>query len=123
MTRTVKIFAVGVIAIVALLAAACPKRTTIAELQRNPGRFNGKDVTIAGVVRSTYGGGIPGTSMGGGIYEIDDGTGTMWVIAQDNPPNKGAEIAVSGTYGNVASWNGRNYGTGIVENERHYRKR
>jgi len=123
MTRTVKIITVGLIAVVALLAAACPKRTTIAELQRNPGRFNGKDVTVAGVVRSTYGGGIPGTPIGGGIYEIDDGTGTMWVIAQGNPRNKGAELAVTGTFGNVASWGGRNYGTGISEDKRHYRRR
>ena len=51
-----------------------------------------------GVVKSTYGGGLPGTRYGGGIYEIDDGTGSMWVIANGNPPNKGAEVAVSGTF-------------------------
>jgi hypothetical protein len=123
MTRTVKILAILLVTITALLAAGCPERRTIAELERNPGRYNGKDVTVAGVVRSSYGGSIPGTGIGGGIYEIDDGTGTMWVIAQGSVPNKGAEIAVSGTYGNIATWGGKNYGTGIQERERHYRKR
>jgi hypothetical protein len=80
-------------------------------------------VTVAGVVKSAYGGSILGTGIGGGIYEIDDGTGTIWVIAQGSVPNKGSEIAVSGTYGNVVSWNTKNYGNGIQENQRHYRKR
>jgi hypothetical protein len=123
MTRTVKIFAITLISLAALIAAGCPARRTIADLERNPGKYNGKDVTVAGVVRSSYGGSIPGTGIGGGIYEIDDGTGTIWVVAQGGVPNKGAEIAVSGMYGNVATWGGKNYGTGIQETERHYRKR
>ena len=118
-----RILAVALISATVLIAAGCPQRRTIADLQRNPGKYNGKEVTVAGVVKSSYGGGIPGTGIGGGIYEIDDGTGTMWVIAQGIVPNKGAEIAASGTFGNVATWNGRNYSTGIRETERHYRKR
>lgn len=123
MTGTLKIAAIVLVSLTVLIAAGCPQRRTIADLKANPGKYNGKDVTVAGVVKSSYGGSIPGTNIGGGIYEIDDGTGTMWVIAQGGVPNKGAEIAVSGMYGNVATWNGRNYGTGIRENERHYRKR
>ena len=123
MTRTLKILAITLISLTALIAAGCPERRTIADLEHRPGKYNGKDVTVVGVVKSTYGGGLPGTRYGGGIYEVDDGTGSIWVIANGNPPNKGAEIAVSGTYGNVASWGGRNYGTGISENERHYKKR
>ena len=123
MTRTLKILAITLISLTTLVAAGCPERRTIADLERNPGKYNGKDVTVVGVVKSTYGGGLPGTRIGGGIYEIDDGTGTIWVIADGNPPNKGAEVAASGTFGNVASWNGKNYGTGIRETERHYRKR
>jgi len=123
MKRTFTILTITLISLIVLIAAGCPQRRTIAELQRNPGRYSGKDVTVAGVVKSSYGGSILGTGIGGGIYEIDDGTGTIWVIAQDSVPNKGSEIAVSGTYGNVVSWNTKNYGNGIQENQRHYRKR
>jgi len=123
MTRALKIFAITLISLTALVAAGCPERRSISELENRPGKYNGKEVTVVGVVKSTYGGGIPGTGIGGGIYEISDGTGSIWVIANGSVPNKGAEIAVSGTFGNVASWNGRNYGTGISENQRHYRKR
>jgi hypothetical protein len=123
MTRTFRILAITLISLTALIAAGCPERRSISELENRPGKYNGKEVTVVGVVQSTYGGGIPGTGIGGGIYEISDGTGSIWVIAHGSVPNKGAEIAVSGTYGNAASWNGRNYGTGINENQRHYRKR
>ena len=123
MTRTTKIFLVTLIAAAAVLAAGCPERRTIAELNANPGKYNGKDVTIAGRVKNSYGGSIPVINIGAGVYEIDDGTGTMWVVAQGGVPSKGAEIAVSGMFGNVITWGGRNYGTGIQEKERHYRKR
>jgi hypothetical protein len=123
MTRTLKILAVTLVLLIALIAAGCPQHRTIADLERNPGKYNGKPVTVVGVVKNTYGGGLPGTRYGGGIYEIDDGTGTMWVIANGNPPNKGAQIATSGIFGNAISWSGRNYGTGISEEQRHYHKR
>jgi len=123
MTRTLKILAITVISLTILIAAGCPEHRTISSLERNPGKYNGKQVTVVGVVKSAYGGGIPGTPIGGGIYEIDDGTGTIWVIANGSVPNKGAEIAVSGTYGNAISWGSRNYGTGISEDQRHYHKR
>jgi hypothetical protein len=123
MTMKLKILAIMLISLAALVAAGCPQRHSISDLERNPGKYNGKEVTVAGKVKSTFGGGIPGTGIGGGIYEIDDGTGTIWVVAQGSVPNKGAEVAASGTYGNAISWSGRNYGTGISEEHRHYHKR
>ena len=62
--------------------------------------------------------------MGGGIYEVDDGTGSIWVLADERGVHaKGTEIAVSGTFGSAVSWNGRNYGVGVHERNRHYVKR
>jgi hypothetical protein len=123
MTGTLKILAITLISLTVIFAAGCPERRSVANLERNPGKYNGKQVTVVGVVRNTYGGGIPGTPIGGGIYEVDDGTGTIWVIAHGNVPNKGAEVAVSGTYGNAISWSGRNYGTGINQEQIHYHRR
>jgi len=123
MTRTLKILAITLISLTVIFAAGCPERRSVANLERNPGKYNGKQVTVVGVVRNTYGGGIPGTPIGGGIYEVDDGTGTIWVIAHGSVPHKGAEVAVSGTYGNAISWTGRNYGTGINQEQIHYHRR
>ena len=62
--------------------------------------------------------------MGGGAYKIDDGTGSIWVIVADGSvPQKGAEIGVKGVIGTGVNWKGRNYGLGMYEKDRRYRKR
>jgi hypothetical protein len=123
MKRTTQILAVAFISGIALIAAACPERTTIADIERNPSRFNNKDVVIAGVVRDSYGLSVPGTPIRGGIYKVDDGTGSIWVVTEDTVPNKGAEIGLKGTLGNGVSWKGKNYGLGVYEKDRKFRKR
>jgi len=108
----------------ALFTAACPDRKSIAELQADPGRYHDKDVVVAGRVVDSYGFGLPGTSLGGGVYKIDDGTGSIWVVVSDgNVPSKGAQIGVKGRFGSGVSWRGRNYGLGIYEKDRRYGKR
>jgi len=103
---------------------ACPDRKSIGDIEANPGKYQNKEVAIAGVVRDSYGISIPGTNMGGGAYKIDDGTGSIWVIVSEgNVPQKGAEIGVKGVIGSGVSWKGRNYGLGMYEKDRRYRKR
>lgn len=112
------------ITFIGLLTTACPERKSIAEIEANPGKYQNKEVAIAGVVRDSYGISIPGTRMGGGAYKIDDGTGSIWVIVADGSvPQKGAEIGVKGVIGNGVNWKGRNYGLGMYEKDRRYRKR
>lgn len=111
------------IGLTVLMAAACPKRVSIAEIESNPSRFRDKEVAIAGVVRDSWGLNIPGTPIRGGAYKVDDGTGTIWVITEDAVPNKGAEIGVKGKIGSGISLGGRNFGLGMMEKDRRYRKR
>lgn len=107
-----------------LFATGCPERKTIAEIESDPGRYQNKEVVVAGVVRDSYGFGVPGTNIGGGAYKIDDGTGSIWVLVTDgNVPTKGAEVGVKGVLGSGVNWKGRNYGLGIHEKDRRYRKR
>ena len=107
-----------------LLTIACPERTSIADIEANPGKYQNKKVAVAGVVKDSYGLSIPGTRLGGGAYKIDDGTGSMWIIVADgNVPSKGAEIGVKGTIGSGINWKGKNYGLGMYEKDRRYRKR
>ena len=106
-----------------LLSAACPERRSIADINANPGRYTNKDVTIVGVVKDSYGVSLPGSPVRGGIYKVDDGTGSIWVVTDSSVPTKGAEIGVTGTVGNGVSWGGRNYGLGVLEKDRRFRKR
>jgi hypothetical protein len=112
------------IAAAVLLTAGCPDRKSIADIERDPGKYQNKDLVVAGVVKDSYGLSIPGTRIGGGAYQIDDGTGTIWVLVTDgNVPTKGAQVGVKGRVGSGVNWKGRNYGLGIYEKERRYPKR
>ena len=112
------------IAMAAVFAAGCPEHKSIADIEHNAGRYSGKKVTVAGVVRDSYGASVPGTKIGGGAYKIDDGTGSIWVLVTDgNVPARGARIAVEGMVANGVNWHGRNYGLGIHEEKRHYDKK
>jgi hypothetical protein len=114
----------GFIAAAALLTAGCPDRKSIAEIQADPGRYQNKDVVVAGTVRDSYGLSIPGTAIGGGAYQIDDGTGTIWVLVTDGAvPARGTQVGVKGRVGSGVNWKGRNYGLGIYEKDRRYPKR
>jgi len=107
----------------AAFAAACPNRTSIADIEANPSRFLDKEVAIAGKVTDSYGVSIPGTPIRGGAYKISDGTGSIWVVTEESVPNKGAEIGVKGRIGNGINWKGKNYGLGMYENDRRFKKR
>ncbi len=114
---------IALVTVVGVFAVACPKRVTIAEIQANPSRFSNKDIAVAGVVRESYGVNLPGTPIRGGAYKIDDGTGTLWIVTDDIVPNKGAEIGVKGRIGSGVSWSGRNFGLGMMEKDRKFRRR
>lgn len=106
----------------AVFAVACPKRTSIADISANPSKYANKDVAIAGTVQDSYGVAIPGTPIRGGAYKIDDGTGSIWVLTEDQVPTKGTRIGVKGRIGSGISWKGRNYGLGIYEKDRRLAK-
>ena len=117
------IFLITMIAALALFATGCPARTSIADIERNPGKYQDKEVAVAGVVKDSYGVSIPGTRYGGGAYKIDDGTGSIWILVTDgNVPQKGSEVGVKGRVSTGVNWKGQNYGLGIHEEDRRYGK-
>jgi hypothetical protein len=115
------LFAVAMFA--AVFAAGCPERTSVADIEANPGKYQNKEVVIAGTVRDSYGVNIPGTPIRGGAYKIDDGTGSIWIFTEDSVPTRGAQVGVRGLVGTGVSWTGRNYGLGMYEKDRRFRKR
>ncbi len=123
MKKGTKAFLIGLVLMVSLLAAACPKRTTIADIEANPSRFYDKEVGIAGTVQTSYGGSIPILNQSGGIYKVDDGTGSIWVLTKRSVPSKGAQLGIKGKIQNGISYNGKNYGLVLVEDDRKFAKK
>jgi hypothetical protein len=100
----------------AFLLTACPKRTSIADLKRNPARYDDKEVAVAGRVVDAYG------LLGRGVYEVDDGTGRLWVVTERGLPERGARVGAKGTLLNGFNFAGRNFGTVLREDDRRQRR-
>jgi hypothetical protein len=123
MNKVTKLVLLSLVMVGAIMAAGCPERTTIADIEANPSKYIDKTIAVAGVVKDSYGVSVPGTPIRGGVYKIDDGTGSLWIVTEDTVPNKGAEIGVEGRIGSGINWSGRNYGLGMYEKDRKFRKR
>ena len=105
------------IALVSLALTACPERIRISDINRDPGRFYDKEVTVAGKVVRSYG------AVQAGVYEIDDGTGKLWIATEKyGVPSKDQYIGVTGRVVPGVTWGGTNYGSGMHETHRRSRE-
>src|SRR5258708_39179063 len=95
-----------------VLLTACPSQTTISKINADPARYKNKEVGVVGRVTDSYG------VMGTGAYEVDDGTGRIWVATTRGVPSKGARVAVKGRVHTSFNIAGRSFGTVLEENGR-----
>jgi hypothetical protein len=110
-----KFFSVLLVSLAGLLLAGCPPRESIAKIIQDPGRFVGKEISIAGRVTDSFG------ALGSGVFQIDDGTGTMWVFSERyGVPGAGAKLAVTGHIKQGFALGGRNFATILLETERRH---
>lgn len=100
-----------------VLLTACPSQTNIAKINADPDHYRGKEIGIAGTVTDSYG------AAGIGAYEIDDGTGKLWVATKRGVPSRGSRIGAKGYLRSGISFNGRTYGTVMEETDRRARGR
>ncbi len=121
MKKMTKAMLLGLVLCVGLLATACPERKSIASIEANPSMFYNKEVGIVGTVRDSYGVNIPLTQIRGGVYKVDDGTGSIWVVTQNSVPSKGTKVGVKGKIQNGVNYNGKNYGLGMIEEDRRFK--
>lgn len=99
-------------AFVLLLAGVALAKTSINKINADPGRYHDKKVTIVGTVTDSYG------VFSEGGYEIDDGTGRIWVVAERAVPARGARVEVKGRVYTGFIFRGRNMGTVLRETDR-----
>jgi hypothetical protein len=107
-----KAFFLSAILTGALALTACPSKTTIAKINQNPSKYQNQQVGLIGTVTDSYG------VLGNGIYELDDGTGRIWVMTTRGVPTKGTRVGVSGHVHTGVSFGGRTYGLVLQEEQR-----
>jgi hypothetical protein len=91
---------------------ACEK-VKIGDINADPGRYMDKEVAVVGTVTQSIG------ALGKGIYQVDDGTGRLWVFSNGRGvPSKGAMVGVKGHITQSVTFLGTNYGTVLQETDR-----
>ena len=96
-----------------LLLAGCPELKSIADVLKDPAYYSNREVTLSGTVTRSFG------LMGTGVYEIDDGTGKIWVFAEHTGvPSQGTRVASIGKVMPTLSFGGISYATVLRERER-----
>jgi hypothetical protein len=80
----------------------------IARINADPSRYANRTVSVTGQVTNS---GVLGT----GGYQIDDGTGKIYVLSRTGVPSRGAEVRVTGRVTPGATVLGRTIGVAIQE--------
>ena len=94
------------------LAPAASAKTSINKINADPGRYYNKKVSIEGTVTDSYG------VLGQGAYELDDGTGRIWVIAERAVPARGSRVEAKGHVITGFVYRGRNLAAALRETGR-----
>ncbi len=110
-----KTIAAALLIMTTLLLAGCPPRISIADINRDPGRYANRDISVGGRVSNSFG------AMGTGVYEIDDGTGTIWVYSESyGVPASGTKVGVTGRISQGFNFGGRSFAVILRETERRH---
>jgi hypothetical protein len=92
-----------------LLLTGCPA-TKIGEIQKDPGKYMNKQVTVNGKVTSSYG------MLGMGMFQVNDGSGSIWVLSENyGVPGQGTSVSVTGQLVQTASFGGKNFSNVLRE--------
>ena len=92
----------------AICLTACAP-VTIARINADPSRFRNHVVHVNGTVVTSVG------ILGTGGYQIDDGTGKIFVVSRSGVPSGGSRVSVTGSVIPGAEVLGRAMGTAIRE--------
>jgi hypothetical protein len=96
------------IAAMALFTAACGS-VRIARINADPSRYANRTVSVKGRVTNSVG------ILGTGGYQLDDGTGKIYVLSRTGVPSRGSEVRVTGRVTPGATVLGQPIGVAIQE--------
>ena len=98
------------ISLILILASSCanPK---ILNIKNNIEEFKNQEVTLNGEVIETLA--IPFVRTG--AYQLDDGSGRIWVLSAKNVPERGNQVIVTGTITVGVELGGKRFGVMVKE--------
>lgn len=106
-----------VLAALTLLGSSCgmpDAAPTIAEVLADPARFHEQLLELDG--EASNGSGV----FSFGVYDFDDGSGTMSVVTTAGLPSDGSRFRLRGRVSTGVTLGGRRFGVALYEEERMY---
>lgn len=100
-----------ILSVFALFLVGC-ELDTIEEVKQDPYQFEDETARIGGQVTQQL------SILNYGIYEVEDSTGTIFVVSEKGVPSRGARVEVEGNTVNGFSLAGTDYGTVLMETSR-----
>jgi len=104
----------GIVLAMTLSISGCTKTNKITDITSNSAQYDGKTVNISGYVGNTLWNAVTGR----GAYQVDDGSGNIWVVTSNDPPAKGAKVNVTGTVSPAFTFGDTTLGTVVNEIKR-----
>jgi len=114
--RSLKVWLAGLMLASLLTLAGCGTHTDkIRDIKNNPDGYAGKEVTIAGEVTDVSPR-VPLLDIA--AYEVNDDTGSIWVVSHSGAPIKGDKVGLKGKVDEAFKFGGTALGTVVEERER-----
>lgn len=101
------------ILILIIVLIQCAASVRIGDIRNTPSRFHDKKVSISGTVDET----ITLPILGVGVYQLNDGTGKIWVKPKEMTAEKGERVRVTGTIKVGITISGRSFGMILIESK------
>lgn len=99
--------------VLCVILVGCPQQIRIGDLISNPNRYADKEVTVTGTVASSFG------LLGPGGFQVDDGTGTIWVLSDNySVPSKGTKVAITGRVTEGINVGGRSFAVALRQTQK-----
>ena len=83
--------------------------TKIGRILDEPNRYRNRNVTVEGRVDRSFG------AIVTGVYQVDDGTGKLYVLSKGGVPRSGSKVKVNGRVQQGITLGSRSYGTVLTE--------
>jgi len=99
--------------ILVVVLIQCAASVRIGDIKNTPSRFHNKKVTLSGTVDET----LTLPILGVGVYQLNDGSGTIWIKPKEMTAEKGARVRVTGTIKVGLTISGKSFGLILIESK------
>jgi hypothetical protein len=101
------------IIIIMAIVLSCAGVVRVSDIRERPSEFHDQRITLSGHVEEV----ITMPILGIGVYELNDGTGNIWVKPEGRTPRKGDKVKVTGEVKVGLMVSGQSFGIILIEKE------